>query len=908
MEGDHALDAAQSRIAALERELADTRRRLDELTGTIDRSTVVVFRVRVEPGKWTVEYISGNIRQFGYDPEDFLAGRRRLADLVHPDDLSRLQDDVFDHLGRGVHSFSEHFRLLTAAGETRWLEGRMAVIFDKSGQFTHFEGQLADITDRQCMVEARRESERKFAALFQFAPIPMAITSIDEGRYLEVNAVFERVIGFTREEVIGHTSIELGIIRDPADRERLAHNTVSGQQLIDFEMHFGRKDGQERIGLFAVRLLEWEGRQVLLTGVIDITERKQAEKALQKAYTEVEERVEQRTAELTALNQTLSIYATLVNHSPDPMMVLDRRYTFLVVNAAYSAQHELTPDQVIGKNAADFLGPVFDVMIRPRLEQAFTGEFVHYEKWFDFPTIGERYLEVRYFPLETEGEVTFVAVILRDITERRRTEEALLDSEARYRAFSDATTEGIILHDQGRIMEVNQAIVDHFGYSREELLGMSVLDITAPPCREEMRRHIQAGDPGPYEAVSLHKDDATTNGEIRARNINYKGRPVRVVAIRDITERKRIEEQLAQSLHETQQWAAELDATISAIADGVIVYGPRAEIVRINEAARSIFGYSPRIEMQPFAERIISLHMETPDGRPIPLDEHPNMQALRGKVVRGKVMAVHRLDGKTIWITASTAPILDAAGHISGAVASVSDITPLRELQQRQEDLLHIVSHDLRLPLTVIRGHMQLIEPILQQQGVNAELKGSTDAIDRAVQRLNAMIQDLVDMARLEGGQMQLERQAVALAPFVQDLLRRLAGTLDVGRIVIEVPPDLPPVCADYNRLERILLNLLSNALKYSPAGTTVRIRAEARETEVVVAVIDQGRGIMPDDLPKLFQRFYRTTAERRTEGLGLGLYITRLLVEAHGGRIWVESEVGKGSTFTFTLPITRTP
>jgi len=1030
MDGDRALEEAQRHIASLERELHAARRRWQELTGLIDRSTAVIFRARMEPVDWPVEYISESIRQFGYTPEDFLSCRLHPRDVVHPDDLPHLETAITDITARGIRNFILPFCLVTADGGLRWVEGRFAAIFDDEGHPTHYECILIDITERKRAEEALRESERKFSAFFQFAPIPIAITTIREGRYLEVNAAFERVIGYARSEVFGHTSRELGIILEPAARERVTQGVLSGEQVIDFEMRFARKDHQERIGLFAACLLDWEGQQVLLTGVIDITERKRAEEALQQAYQEVEQRVRQRTAELAtseahlrhaeqlvhlghweldlstgaaawsdetyrifgiapcpitnddflafllpddrerfkqmftryfegerapsfeyrirrpdgsvrfirgeaelqrdadgrpatlfgtvqditerkqaeealeAANRSLLIYASLVDNSPDPMMVVDNQYNFLIVNAAYALEYHLTPEQVVGKNAAEFLGPVFDVMIRPRLEQALKGESVHYEKWFDFPD-GKHYLEVRYYPLEDRGKVTAVAIVLRDITERRRIEEALLDSEARFRAFSEATTEGIIIHDEGRILEVNQAVVDHFGYSREELLMMSVLDITAPASRDDLIRHMREDDPGPYEAFSLHKDGTSTLGEIRARSLVYQGRSVRVVAIRDITYRKQIEEELARSLHDTEQWAAEMDATLSAIADGVVIFGPQGEMTRMNAAARELLTYPPEVEKLPLSERVKYLQIENTEGEVLTLETAPPFRALHGETIRGEILAF-RQETRVAWVAASAAPIRTPEGELMGAVVTFADVTPLHELQQRQEDLLHIVSHDLRIPLTIIHGHMQLLVPSLRERGINGELQGSTDAIHRAVQRMNVMIQDLVDMARLEGGQMRLELQPVDLAAFIKDLLKRLYGALEVHRITADVPPELPPVRADFNRLERIVLNLLTNALKYSPGETPVCIRVRLCDDEVVVSIIDQGRGILPEDLPRLFQRFYRTTGERRAEGIGLGLYITRMLVEAHGGRIWVESEVGKGSTFSFTLPVDR--
>jgi len=175
------------------------------------------------------------------------------------------------------------------------------------------------------------------------------------------------------------------------------------------------------------------------------------------------------------------------------------------------------------------------------------------------------------------------------------------------------------------------------------------------------------------------------------------------------------------------------------------------------------------------------------------------------------------------------------------------------------------------------------------------------------------MIEDLVDVTRFESGQLHLELQPVSLPAFLADWLKRMQTALAVERIVIDLPADLPAVLADYNRLERIVTNLLSNALKYSDGP--VRVSAAPRDGLVEVSVSDQGRGIHPDDLPHLFERFYRVKGGWKAEGVGLGLYITKLLVEAHavpsadgktrvGGRIWVDSEPGAGSTFHFTLPV----
>ena len=191
---------------------------------------------------------------------------------------------------------------------------------------------------------------------------------------------------------------------------------------------------------------------------------------------------------------------------------------------------------------------------------------------------------------------------------------------------------------------------------------------------------------------------------------------------------------------------------------------------------------------------------------------------------------------------------------------------------------------------------------MLERPGQEDRLRQSSEAIATSARRMNAMIEDLVDMAWVESGQMKLDMVPTDVAAVAADLKARLSTVWDTGRISVAVPDPAPIALADSDRLERILTNLLNNALKYSDAQIVVRV--ERTDGQVQVSVADHGRGISSEELPHLFERFYRAKATEKTEGLGLGLYITRMLVEAHGGRIWVESQVGKGSTFAFTLPV----
>ncbi|MGQ9682998.1 MAG: HAMP domain-containing sensor histidine kinase [Anaerolineae bacterium] len=229
----------------------------------------------------------------------------------------------------------------------------------------------------------------------------------------------------------------------------------------------------------------------------------------------------------------------------------------------------------------------------------------------------------------------------------------------------------------------------------------------------------------------------------------------------------------------------------------------------------------------------------------------------------------------------------------------------LRQRQEQRDDVVRAVSHDLRNPLAAIQGQAQLLQRRLERSGHIGQERAGVEAILASTASLNGLIQDLADSVRSEAGQLQLDRTSLDLRAYVPDLLRRQAAALDTQRLTVAIDHELPPVWADPNRLERILANLLSNALKYSGPGTPVTLAARPQGQEVLITVSDQGPGIAPEDLPHLFERYYRGRGEAaQRQGIGLGLYITKALVEAHGGRITVESEAGQGSTFAFTLPV----
>ena len=356
---------------------------------------------------------------------------------------------------------------------------------------------------------------------------------------------------------------------------------------------------------------------------------------------------------------------------------------------------------------------------------------------------------------------------------------------------------------------------------------------------------------------------------------------------------------------ERERLLAQLEATIAAIADPVVVYNAEGQVVRANPAAEHLLASSEEERHLPLGERMARLRIEKPGGGTYAPEELPIAQALAGQTVQGVLGALRAPSGEGRWFMVSASPVRNVDGSLQGAVLTLAEITAQRRLLEHVRDLARIISHDLRQPLTVIKGQAEMLRVALEAQGAEARHRRLVEAIVTSTRRMEAMIQDLADAAALETDQVVLRLKPLDLRAHVLDLRDRLATALGAERIAVICPCDLPPVLADGDRLERVLSNLLSNALKYSPAETPVWLRVSAREGEVVVCVEDQGRGIAPHDLARVFEPYYRiATASERREGLGLGLYIAKRFVEAHGGTLRVESELGKGSTFSFTLPV----
>ena len=355
-----------------------------------------------------------------------------------------------------------------------------------------------------------------------------------------------------------------------------------------------------------------------------------------------------------------------------------------------------------------------------------------------------------------------------------------------------------------------------------------------------------------------------------------------------------------------QRAKADLEALINTSPVGVLVFDAcTREVVKFNQEARRIVGGTAG-QHHAFEQLLKTMTLRRMDGQKIPHDELPLERAIRsGETVRAEEVVIHLPDGEPVSTLINTTPIYSEDGEIISVAATIQDITPLEELERLRAEFLGMVSHELRTPLTAIKGSAATVLGASSPLDP-AETRQFFRIIEEQADHMRDLINNLLDLTRIEAGTLSVALEPTDV-PVVIDQARDafLSGGYR-NSIEVDLLPNLPRIGADRQRVVQVLYNLFSNAAKYSREWSTIRVTAAREGLYVVVSVTDEGRGIAAEHLPRLFSKFSRIDDDdgRQIGGHGLGLAICRGIVEAHGGRIWAESDgPGRGTRFTFTIP-----
>ena len=482
------------------------------------------------------------------------------------------------------------------------------------------------------------------------------------------------------------------------------------------------------------------------------------------------------------------------------------------------------------------------------------------------------------------------------------------DSEERFKALSEATSEGIFITENGYCIEANKSGCKLFGYTHEEVIGMFAPEVFAQESRELIKKNIRNEFDGKYEAVGLRKDGSTFYVEIQGRNYIYKGKNVRIASIRDITEQKIAQRALVESELKFRE-------VVENAGDGILIGNLEGIIIEVNKGFLNMTGYS--------REEILNRHIKCIFSQEI-LHEKPLRFDLLNK---GQSVIVERdivgKNGEFIPVEMNS-----KRPNANYYLAIIRDLTERKkakeELIQTNKELivakekaeesdrlksafLANMSHEIRTPMNGIIGFAELLK---SGESSEESKKEYLEVIISSGHQLLNIINNVLEISRIETGQILLASQKVNLNILFKDLKLFFTPLADHHKNQLEfiVPAYEVYINGDEAKVKQILTNLINNAIKFTHNGV-VSVRLEERTDIVLISVSDTGIGIPEDYKDKIFDRFLQVeSANKLQSGTGLGLSICKKLVELMEGEIWVESTINSGSTFTFTVPISFTP
>jgi two-component system phosphate regulon sensor histidine kinase PhoR len=521
-------------------------------------------------------------------------------------------------------------------------------------------------------------------------------------------------------------------------------------------------------------------------------------------------------------------------------------------------------------------------------------------------------LEFAQSVAERIGAASHIHRLTRMAQDGHRAAEELARREVDARVRFEAVLEtapigiGVISADELRFELANARFLDYaeqFGRVPfdTKLIGLAAAEVL-PGTEQILKQVADSGES--HIALELPVGDRHFNRIVSAARGRFSGITQSLtLLVQDVTEQVRARREIENLAAMMAERSARLDSILGSMTDGLWVYDANGDVVDVNQAALNMFGLASRaeaIENGSFAR----LHLRDSEGRAIAFNDMPYARALAGQTVPDYLaMGKHLITGRDLDLSIAAAPI--ESGGIVGAVLVIRDITALQELDRKKDEFLSVASHELRTPLTTIKGYTQLLAQTVDD--LRPEERATyINAVLGEIERMMGLISELLDVSRIETNRLQIHQQPIPWLEFIQARVSAFQVQHPNRAIRTALSTDETIVHADPDRMRQVVDNLLSNALKYSADGTDIDLAVECVGTTMQTSITDHGIGIPRDEIPQLFERFHRArnVSSRYYGGLGLGLYIARAIVEAHGGSISVQSVEGEGSTFMMTLPV----
>lgn len=865
------------------------------------------FRALVETtGDWvwevdaqgTYTYASPQARELlGYEPEEILG--RTAFDLMPVEEAERVRDIFQRSVAQNKPLQSLENNLLRKDGRLVVMETSGVPFFDGLGRLAGYRGIDRDITERKRVQEALRAKTEELDRYFTSSLDLLCIADTD-GYFRRLNPEWETTLGYSISELEGRQFIELVHPEDVEATLTAIARLADQHQVLNFENRYRCKDD-------SYRWIEWRSYPVgktIYAVARDITERKRVEEALRESEQRFRLFVEQSSdgliftdeqgaiiewnqaqERLTGIARQESLGRPLWEVQPSPLPVPTQ-------TSDWRAEMKQRVLLALESGQADFLDkPVEVVLSRP------DGTKVIFQQIA--------------FGIKTNQGYRLGAIV-RDITKRKQVEEELRASEERYRMLVEVSPIGTWIARNNIITYVNPAGMQILGAAHpEQVLGKLALDFIHADYHRVVRERIaQMANEGRtvplLEEKYLRLDGGVVDVEVVATPFLTSGDLVVQVFFQDITERKRAEEALRQS-------EARYRAVVESQVELVSRYLPDTTLTFVNDAYCKFYGKT--------REELIGqsyMFMIAPEYRDQVAGETRKLAEENGTTTGEYVN--YRYDGEERWIQWVVKCIADESGRAIELQAVGRDITVLKQTEAERERLIkelenknaelerftYTVSHDLKAPLITIRGFLGYIERDVQAGNID-RTKGDIQRIIAATDKLHRLLNELLELSRI--GRLMNPPENIVLADLVQEVIKLLEGRLRERNVQVKVQQDLPVLFGDAQRLQEVIQNLLDNAVKFmiDPTEPVIEIGTRGEEHGMpVIYVRDNGMGIAPEHHERIFGLFNKL--DPQMEGTGVGLAIVKRIVEVHGGRIWLESEPGKGTTFYFTFPCEQKP
>jgi PAS domain S-box-containing protein len=753
----------------------------------------------------------------------------------------------------------------------------------------HYERDISLLKETE---DQFRKSEELFSTVFKISPFSISINRLTDGIYVSVNEMFTKLMGYTEEEIVGKTYLEMNNWADPERREVFVKELMRKGVVEDFEARLLKKNGDIIYGMMSALVIDFNGVPHILNFIKDITEGKRTENELE---------------------QEQFLFKSLMDNLPDHIYFKNNENQFMRINKSLAEFFGLTdPCFALGKTDYDFFSEEHARQAyEDEMEIIRTGQMIMKEEKETHTDRPDTWVSTIKLPLhDRETNIIGTFGISRDITDRKQAEEAFYKLSQRHEAILASIPEIIMEVNNDKVYTwSNRAGLKFFG---NDVIGKEASYYFEG--EQSTYKTVQPLFEGAEDIFYVESWQRRYDGEKRllawwCRNLkDNKGNVTGALSsARDITERKKIENELAQ-----EQYL--MRTLMDNLPDHIYFKDNASRFIRINNALALFVGLSDPDQ----ALGKTDFDFFTGEHAQQAFRDEQNIMRT-GKMLSIEEKETH-YDRPDTWVSTIKLPMRDKEGKITGTFGISRDISErkkaeeemklknelLQTINAEKDKFFSILAHDLKGPLSAFLGATQILIEEIQNMSLE-EIRDITIRMKESANNIYRLLENLLEWSRLKRGVMDFIPETFNATQKITECIEVLVESARKKEIKVNysLPEDLT-IYADSHMFETIIRNLVSNAIKFTPKSGEICVSASTTpDNSVEIKISDTGIGMDKELIGKLFQ-LNEKTSRKGTEGepsTGLGLLLCKEFIEKHGGKIWVESEERKGSTFTFILP-----